>query len=214
MKENNANLQIKLILASASKHRVLLLKRIGYVPDKIYPADLDETPLPRELPQILAKRLAREKAIAVSKVFPNDIVLAADTVCCAGRLSLPKAMNAKEAEFCMRKLSGRRHRVYTGVCGIYQGKIISKVGASILKVKRLSENEIDLFVKSGTWYGKAGGYGIQGFMSAFITMVDGSSYSNIVGLPLYETYLILTAFGLQPSLDLLQTQKEIGEGLF
>lgn len=195
---------MRLILGSASQHRVLLLKSIGYVPDVIYPANLDETPLKKEGPRLLAQRLSYAKALAVHKVFPGDIVLAADTVCCLGSRSLPKAMTYEDAEFCIRQISGRRHRVYTGVCGIRGDRIIRKLGQSVVKVKRLSAKEIDTFVKSGTWFGKAGGYGIQGFMSAFISMFRGSSYSNVAGLPLYETYLILSALGLEPNLDVLK----------
>lgn len=205
---------MKLILGSASKHRVLLLKRIGYAPDVIYPADLDETPLKREKPVRLAQRLARAKAAAVHTQFPQDLVVAADTVCCTGTMTLPKAMTKEEGEFCIRSISGKRHRVYTCVCGVLGDRVISKTGTSIIKVKKLSEEEVGLFVESGTWFGKAGGYGIQGLMSAFISMSNGSSYSNVVGLPLYETYCILNALGMKPNMSILRSQIDIQSGEF
>ena len=192
---------MRLVLASASKFRVLLLHRIGYDPDVIHPADIDETEKRGELPHVVAKRLALEKAQVVAKIYPDDLVLAADTVCCVGRLALPKALTEEDAKFCIDKLSGRRNRVHTGVCGIYKGKKISKLCTSVVKFKKLTKEEIDYFLKSRTWHGKAGGYAIQGIAAAFISWIQGSD-SNIVGLPLYETYKILAAFGLKQSDDI------------
>ena len=199
---------MRLILASSSKHRISLLKRIGYVPDIIYPANLDETPLKREKPIDIASRLAYEKAKAVHLKFSNDLIIAADTVCAVGSLSLPKALTQEEAAFCINKISGRRHRVYTSVCGIYKDRIIKKIGVSVLKIKRLSSEEIQTFLKSKTWFGKAGGYGIEGFMSAFVLMSNRDAYSNVAGLPLYQTYLILTSLGLKPNINVLNMQNE------
>ncbi len=193
---------MKLILASSSPHRSQLLKRIGYVPDLICPADIDETPHKHELPKQLAVRLAIEKAEAVHNQFPNDLVLAADTVCATGRLILPKALTVEDAEFCLNKLSGRRHRVYTGVCCIYKQKKVVKSSLSLVKFKRLSIEEKQLFLDSKQWDQKAGGYGLQGLASAFIICIRGSD-SNIVGLPLYETYILLSSLGLKPNLSSL-----------
>ena len=196
--------KIHFVLASASKYRVGLLKVIGYVPDEICPSDIDETPLKKERPKVLAKRLAIEKAKVAAQRFPDSLVLTADTVCCKGCLVLPKAMNEEEAEFCIRRLSGGSHRLYTGVCGIYKGHRIVKVGETRVKMKRLSEEEIKMFLTSRNWYGKAGGYGIQGFVSAFIKSTKGSTQGNIIGFPLYETYKILTSLGLKPDLSVLE----------
>ncbi|CAL7960083.1 dTTP/UTP pyrophosphatase [Alphaproteobacteria bacterium] len=191
--------QPRLILGSSSDFRVKLLAQIGYVPNEIYSPDIDESVRRGELPNKLAARLALEKAQRVRDVFPNDIVLAADTVAACGRLTLPKAMTEEEARFCLSKLSGRRHRVYTGVCGIYKDRIIHKLGQTRVKFKRFSEQEIELFINSKQWYAKAGGYGIQGLAACFVSWLSGSDISNIAGLPLYETYLILSSFGIYPS---------------
>ena len=189
----------KLILASSSKFRVSLLEQIGYIPDQIYAPDIDETPFKKELPKKISQRLAQEKAIKASSLFENDIVIAADTVASVGSLILPKALTEEDALFCIKKLSGRRHRVYTTVCGIHKGKCITKTSTSIIKFKRLSDQEIKLFIESKDWYGKAGGYALQGLASAFIIWMRGS-HTNITGLPLYETYLILSSFGSLPNL--------------
>jgi septum formation protein len=187
----------KLILASASPRRVDLLKRIGYVPDAICPADIDETPGPKELSKPLAIRLAYEKAMKVAELYPTEVVLAADTVVCVGRRDIPKCLEEEQARDALNLLSGRRHKVYTAVTVTCEGQVRSKVGESAVKFKRLSTQEIEFFTASREWHGKAGGYALQGVASAFITWMQGSE-SNIIGLPLYETNNLLRSFGLVP----------------
>lgn len=191
----------KLILASSSVHRIELLQSKGYKPDIVHPADIDEKPFRGELPKKLAERLAIEKAQKIAPLYPTDIVLAADTVATIGRLSLPKAETEQDARYCLAKLSGRRHRVYTGVCGIYRDKLITKIGMTIVKFKKLSLSEIDLFIASREWYNKAGGYGAQGLASIFISFIRGSHISNVIGMPMYETYHILSSFGKKPQVE-------------
>ncbi len=193
----------KLILASASNARTMLLNRIGYQPSEIVPADLDETEKPGELPHHLAKRLAKEKAEKIAASFPNDIVIAADTVAAAGRLILPKALSEDDAAFCLGKLSGRRHKVFTGICTIYNSRILVRLGATTVKFKRLSKIEKELYIASKQWQNKAGGYAIQGLAAAFVEWISGSDISNVTGLSVYDTYIMLSTLGLQPNLDLL-----------
>ena len=196
----------KLILASASNARIMLLNRIGYQPNEIAPADIDETEKAYELPHHLAKRLAKEKAEKIASRFPNDVVLAADTVAAAGRFILPKALNENDGRLCLNKLSGRRHKVFTGVCAIYKSRILLRLGSTIVKFKRLSEQEKELYISSKQWHGKAGGYAIQGLAAAFIQWVSGSDMSNVTGLPLHDTYIMLSTLGLQPNFDALTTE--------
>lgn len=190
----------RIILASSSFYRVDLLRTIGYKPDIIMPADIDETPYKKELPNRLALRLSQEKAVKISKNYFDDLVLAADTVTAVGREILPKVMNEKDARYCIQKLSGRRHRVYSGVSAIYQDKMVSKIGMNIIAFKRLSQEEIELFIQSKDWFGKAGGYSIQGLASLFIKYIRGSHSSNVIGIPLHETYNILNSFGFTPNI--------------
>ncbi len=196
----------KLVLASSSKYRVRLLEQIGYKANIICAPELDETPYKAELPKLLSCRLAVEKAQKVHTLFPESVIIGADTVACAGRRILPKALNREDALFCLKHFSGRRHRVYTSVCGLYKNKKIVKTALSIVRFKRLSQQEIELFIDSGDWARKAGGYALQGLASAFITWMSGS-YTNITGLPLYETYTILTSLGIYPNLDVYDVQK-------
>lgn len=182
----------RLILASASPRRRDLLAQIGIVPDEIRPADIDESPLKDEPPRALAERLAREKAAAVAG---DDFVLAADTVVAVGRRILPKAEDEATARACLELLSGRAHRVFTGLSVIApDGRQSSRVVDSRVQVKRLTEAEIEAYIDSGDWHGKAGGYAIQGPAGAFIPSINGS-YSAIVGLPLYETKAMLEGLG-------------------
>jgi len=182
---------MKLILASASPRRLELLAQIGVVPDAVIPADIDETPFKAELPRVYAGRLAQEKAAAV---HANGLVLAADTVVAVGRRILEKPSDAAEAGRFLRLLSGRRHRVITGVALRNGDKIVSKQVETAVRFKHMSEAEISMFIASGEWQGKAGGYGIQGLASAFIPWVNGS-YSNVVGLPLAEVSNMLCSAG-------------------
>ncbi|OIN87979.1 MAG: septum formation protein Maf [Alphaproteobacteria bacterium CG1_02_46_17] len=188
------NRPFHLILASASPRRVDLLRQVGIIPDDIKPADINESPLPRELPQHLAERLAREKALAITP-DPNQIILAADTVVAVGRRILPKAETIDQARDCLNLLSGRSHRVYGGIAvHLAEGKVISKLVTTHVKMKRLSLSDISLYLDSGEWNGKAGGYAIQGLAGAFIQSINGS-YSNIVGLSLYDTLSLLEGVG-------------------
>jgi len=184
-----------LVLASASPRRLDLLKQIGLIPDLVDPADIDETPRPRELPAALALRLARDKSSVVAARHPGAWVLGADTVVACGRRVLGKAGTTDEARQYLGLLSGRRHRVHSGVSivhsdGVQQARRIT----TTVSFKRLIASEIDRYIASDEWRGKAGGYAIQGMAGAFVTSVNGS-YFNIVGLPLYETLSLLTGSG-------------------
>jgi septum formation protein len=184
-----------LVLASASPRRLELLRQIGVVPDHVEPADIDETPRPRELPAGHVVRLAEAKARAVQPRHPDAFILAADTVVACGRRILPKAEDETTARACLTLLSGRRHRVYGGVALLTPGgdlairRVISQV-----MFKRLSNEEVAAYLASGEWHGKAGGYAIQGNAAALIPWIAGS-YSNVVGLPLYETAQLLAGRG-------------------
>ena len=190
----------RLILASASPRRLQLLQQIGIEPFALKPADLDETPMRHEQPRNLAVRLAEEKARAVFKACKDDealaggYVLAADTVVAVGRRILPKTELAEEASQCLALLSGRSHKVFTGVCLMTpKGKLRSKVSRTKVKFKPLS-SEVEPYIASGEWRGKAGGYAIQGIAGAFVASMAGS-YSNVVGLPLFETANLLVGEG-------------------
>lgn len=190
----------RLVLASASPRRLDLLAQIGIVPAMVDPADIDETPLPRELPVDHAKRLAVAKAAAVAARHPGCFVLAADTVVACGRRILPKAETEAEAKACLSLLSGRRHRVIGGVCLVTpKGKQIVRAIITAVAFKRLAAEEVGFYLASGEWHGKAGGYAIQGFAAVFARQIVGS-YSNVVGLPLHETYGMLSGNGY-PCLD-------------
>ncbi|MEE9348105.1 MAG: Maf family nucleotide pyrophosphatase [Robiginitomaculum sp.] len=183
-----------LILASASPRRLSLLAQIGVTPDYVRPADIDETPLSGELPRLHAGRLASEKAQAIAgqSESKGHYILSADTVVGVGRRILPKAETRAQAEQCLRLMSGRGHRVYTGVCLIApDGTQRLKISETRLKMKRLSDAEITAYLDGGEWEGKAGGYAIQGFADSFIISIIGS-YSGVVGLPLFETRNLLT----------------------
>lgn len=183
-----------LVLASASPRRLDLLKQVGIVPDVVAPADLDETPGATELPRVYAERLAAEKALAVAANHQDAFVLAADTVVACGRRILPKTETEDEARTCLHLLSGRAHRVYTGISLVKGGRQITKSVMTRVQVARLSDVELDAYLASGEWQGKAGGYAIQGRAAAFIRGLNGS-YSNVVGLPLHETVNLLKGSG-------------------
>jgi septum formation protein len=178
-----------LILASSSPRRLALLKQAGVTPDAIRPADIDETPFPDEKPRPYARRMAREKALAITE--PDAWILAADTVVCGAARILPKAEDEATARGCLQWLSGRRHQVLTGVCLARNGKVVKEVLVTTrVTMCQLSPDTMHAYLDSGEWEGKAGGYGIQGMAEAFITDLSGS-YSNVVGLPLYETMALL-----------------------
>ena len=183
----------RLILASASPRRLDLLAQIGVVPDAVQPADIDETPLPDELPRIYAQRMAREKALAVAS--DGALVLGGDTVVAAGRRILPKAEDEATARRCLELLSGRRHRVWSAIAlALPDGTIREKLSETAVRFKRLSAPEIDGYLASGEWEGKAGGYAIQGRAAGLIDWLQGS-HSGVVGLPLYETRILLGSAG-------------------
>lgn len=191
----------RLILASASPRRLALLQQIGIEPDALLPCDLDETPRRGELPRTLASRLAAEKAAAGARVAEStdelrgSYVLAADTVVCVGRRILPKCELSEEAAASLRLLSGRAHRVYTGLAlvtpkGVQRHRLVE----TRVRFKRLSRAEFDAYLASGEWQGKAGGYAIQGLAGSFVLKLIGS-YTAVVGLPVSETMALLTGEG-------------------
>jgi len=189
----------RLILASASPPRLALLQQVGLDPAICAPADIDETPQKDELPRQLAKRLAAGKARVVAQDYPDDLVLAADTVVACGRRILPKAETEDDARDCLKLLSGRRHRVYTGVTLIRpDGTQHDRLVQSTVIFKALSENEIATYLASREWRGKAGGYAIQGLAAIFIRQIQGS-YSSVVGLPLFEVASLLASADYEPS---------------
>ena len=187
-----------LVLASASPRRLELLRQIGVVPDLIDPAGIDETPRRGELPPAHALRLAREKVERVSPRHPGAYVLAADTVVACGRRILPKTADEAAARRCLQLLSGRRHRVHSGIAlASPDGDLVLRRVDSQAAFKRLSAEEIAAYLKTGEWRDKAGGYAIQGRAAALVRFVSGS-YSNIVGLPLFETAQLLVGRGYRP----------------
>ncbi|MGO1121242.1 Maf family protein [Rhodovibrionaceae bacterium A322] len=185
----------ELILASASPRRLDLLRQIHIEPDRVLPADLDESPLDGETPNAHARRLAEEKARAVADQVPGAFVLAADTVVAVGRRILPKAETLDQARSCLTLLSGRRHRVLGGICLLQpDGRVAARLVSTAVKFKRLSSEELEAYLASGEWDGKAGGYAIQGGAAALIPWISGS-YSNVVGLALAETKALLEGAG-------------------
>ncbi len=195
----------RLILASASPRRFELLTQIGLAPDHIEPADIDETAAPRETPGALVRRLARAKARHVAANFPDDFVLAADTVVGLGRRILGKPTDIEQATAYLRLLSGRRHNVHGGICVIAPGgqstggqstdrqSTVRAITTSV-RFKRLSDQEVARYAASEEWLGKAGGYGIQGMAAAFVPAISGS-YSNVVGLSLSDAAAMLGGLG-------------------
>ncbi|WP_269514158.1 Maf family protein [Brevundimonas subvibrioides] len=184
----------ELVLASASPRRIELLALIGITPDRIDPADIDETPLKDETPARLAVRLARSKAEVVATRAPDAVVLAADTVVAVGRRLLGKPEGPDEAGRFLQRLSGRNHRVFTGVAVAAGDRILHRCVDTRVAFKRLSQAEIDAYVDAGDWRGKAGGYGIQGPAAAFVLKIIGS-HPAVMGLPLPETVNLLAGAG-------------------
>jgi septum formation protein len=184
-----------LILASSSPRRRELLAQIGIVTDAIDPADLDETPRDGELPRKLAERLAAEKAMLVAQRHPGAFVLGADTVVGCGRRILPKAESVAQARQCLTLLSGRRHRVHGGIALVTPaGRLVQRYVVTAVAMKQLSPQELDAYLAGEEWHGKAGGYAIQGRAARFVREIIGS-YSNVVGLPLFETATLLEGQG-------------------
>ncbi len=191
----------KLVLASGSPRRVELLQQAGIEPDALLPADIDETPRRAEHPRSLSKRLAVEKAesaFATVKQTPErqrPFILAADTVVSVGQRILPKTEMVDEASAALRLLSGRNHRVHTGICLVTpKGAFRQRIVESRVRFKRLGAEELDAYLASGEWRGKAGGYAIQGLAGTFVVKLIGS-YTNVVGLPLHETVTLLIGEG-------------------
>jgi septum formation protein len=191
----------KLVLASGSPRRLLLLNQAGIEPDSLEPADVDETPERGELPRTLAVRLAREKAVKVrervraQEDIKDAYILAADTVVAVGRRILPKPELLEEAAACLRLLSGRTHKVYSGICVVTpKDSVKTRLVETRVRFKRLSSRDIDSYLGSGEWRNKAGGYAIQGLAGSFVVKLVGS-YTNVVGLPLYEALAMLAGEG-------------------
>jgi septum formation protein len=191
----------KLVLASGSPRRLALLQQAGLEPDALLPADIDETPLKSETARELVRRLARTKAEVARRTartreeLEGAFVVAADTVVSVGRRILPKAEVVEEAAACLRLLSGRTHRVYTAVCVVTpRDAVRERLVESRVRFKRLSREDMEGYLASGPWRGKAGGYAIQGLAGTFVVKLVGS-YPNIVGLPLYETISLLDGEG-------------------
>jgi septum formation protein len=191
----------KLVLASASPRRLALLEQAGLKPDALLPSDLDETPLKGERPRDLARRLSHAKAEAAVKALAarpdlaDCYIVAADTVVAVGRRILPKAELVDEAAACLRLLSGRAHRVYTGVTVVTPKRAFrERLVETRLRFKRLSNDEIEAYLAAGEWRGKAGAYAIQGLAGSFVVKLVGS-YTGVVGLPLYETLNLLGGEG-------------------
>ncbi len=186
---------MKLILASSSPRRLELLKSIGLIPDQIMSPDVDETPLKGEGTRVYVKRIAVLKARAIHSQIPEAYVLAADTSVEIGRRILLKAENKEDARQMLKRYSGRRHKVYTAVCVLSPtGREACRVLITRISFKRLTEEEIEDYLNSGEWEGKAGGYAIQGKAAKFVKFISGS-YTNVVGLPLYETDCLLKGLG-------------------
>ncbi|NHQ76012.1 septum formation protein Maf [Roseovarius gahaiensis] len=184
---------MKLILGSGSPRRRELLAQIGVVADDIRPPDIDETPVQAELPRPYCARMAREKALAV-EAGPEDIVLSADTTVALGRRIMGKPANAGEAAQFLLAMSGRRHKVITAVAVRRDGQLWERDVVTTVKMKRLSDEELNAYLATGDWQGKAGGYGIQGPAGVLIPWIQGS-FTAVVGLPLCETAGLLKAAG-------------------
>ena len=191
----------KLVLASGSPRRLALLNQAGIEPDSLQPAEIDEIPLKGELPRALANRLAREKAqvalasVKIDEELRGSFIVAADTVVAVGRRIMPKADMLEDAAACLRLLSGRNHRVYTGICLVTPKETFrQRLVETRVRFKRLSGEDLEAYLASGEWRGKAGGYAIQGLAGTFVVKMVGS-YTNVVGLPLYETLSLLLGEG-------------------
>lgn len=190
-----------LVLASASPRRLELLAQINVTPAKIVPADINETPHKSEAPKAYAERMATEKAAVVAARYPSQLTLAADTVVACGKRILPKAEDEDTARQCLALLSGRRHRVISGISLVLPGgRQLVKSATTTVAFKRLSEADIAAYIASGEWSGKAGGYAIQGLAAQYIRFISGS-YSTVVGLPLFEVGGWLSAHMKAPTDD-------------
>ena len=186
---------LKFILGSSSPRRLELLKQINFYPNEIFKPEINEDPQKKELPILYVKRMAKEKMKVVQKKFPNDLILTADTIVYVGRRIINKTDEKSQAIKFLELLSGRRHRVSTAFNLYCKDKIDSlRVVTSVVKMKRLTEYEINSYIETNEWKGKAGAYGIQGSAEKFIQFISGS-YTNIVGLPLNQVYGSLNSIG-------------------
>lgn len=186
----------QLVLASASPRRLELLRRIGVTPSRVLATDIDETPQKGERPRAHASRLAGEKARAAAALAPGSVILAGDTVVGAGARILPKAEDEATARHCLALLSGRRHRVFSAIALVTpDGKLREALSETIVRFKRLSDEEVESYIAGGEWHGKAGGYAIQGSAEGFCDWLSGS-HSGVIGLPLFETRRLLRAAGI------------------
>ena len=193
MLSNTKNL--KFILGSSSPRRLELLKQINFHPNEIFKPEINEDPQKKELPILYVKRMAKERMDVVKKKFPNDLILTADTIVYVGRRIIDKTNEQSKAIKFLELLSGRRHRVSTAFNLYCKDKIDSlRVVTSVVKMKRLTDNEIKSYIETNEWIGKAGAYGIQGSAEKFIQFISGS-YTNIVGLPLNQVYGSLNSIG-------------------
>ena len=184
-----------LVLASSSPRRLMLLAQLGITPVRVVSPDIDESPLPQELPRPYAQRMARSKAMAVAE--PGCFVLAGDTVVAVGRRILPKAETEADARSCLSLLSGRRHRVLTAIAlTTPDGRALERLSETIVTFNRLTSEQTEAYVASEEWHGKAGGYAINGLAASFVRFLSGS-YSGVVGLPLFETAQLLRGCGWQ-----------------
>lgn len=194
-------MQLSIILASASPARLALLRQVGIEPDQIIASDIDETEHKGETPKNLALRLAKEKALAVAAPLANCVIIGADTVPVAGRQIMRKAASEQDVRESLQLLSQRRHQIYTGVCVLKKDhngtKVLGRVVKSTVKFKKLSEKEIDYYCALGEGIGKAGGYTLTGHAESFVSFLSGS-FSNIIGLPLFETLNMLNSMGIKP----------------
>lgn len=188
----------KLVLASASPRRLELLNNMGFVPNEIIPADIDETPKKHEKPNLYVKRMAIEKAQKVASGLDSSAyILAADSIACVGTRILGKPKNRDEARDMILLMKGRRHRVYTGVCVIPpDGTLRHRVVLTHVKFKNASKPEIEEYLDTENWKGRAGAYGLQEDMGGFVISITGS-YSNVIGLPMFETKNLLVGSGFK-----------------
>ncbi len=189
----------ELVLGSASPRRLELLAQIGIIPARVLPAEIDETPQRHEDPRDYVRRMAREKAQALAGTTPGAI-LCADTAVVAGRRILGKPADAAEARRFLTLLSGRRHRVLTSVALAWDGRLRERLVETAIRFRPLTAMQIDAYLASGEWQGKAGGYAIQGRAAGFAIWMQGS-YSAVVGLPLAETAALLTSIGIREHIE-------------
>ena len=185
----------QLILASSSPQRLILLKTIGVIPDKIVPANIDEIPEKNEKPRDFVLRMSKEKALDVSKNFPNSFILSGDTIVACGRRIIGKPSDRDNAKQILNLLSGRRHQVLSAITLIKPDKNeVSKIVITRVKFSRLNQNALNAYLDTNEWKGKAGGYAIQGSASSFIPWINGS-YSSVMGFPMNEVNNLLNSSG-------------------